>query len=40
MKRAARFGDLGDVDTLITDTRVDPQVADEITRAGVKVITV
>jgi len=36
----ARFGDLGDVGTLITDTGVDPQAADEITRAGVKVITV
>ncbi|WP_414938408.1 DeoR/GlpR family DNA-binding transcription regulator [Amycolatopsis sp. cmx-11-51] len=36
----ARFGDLGDVDTLITDTGVDPQAADEITRTGVKVVTV
>ncbi|MEV6907532.1 DeoR/GlpR family DNA-binding transcription regulator [Amycolatopsis sp. NPDC051071] len=36
----ARFGDLGDVDTLITDTGVDPQVADEIARTGIKVIAV
>ncbi|WP_409493034.1 DeoR/GlpR family DNA-binding transcription regulator [Amycolatopsis sp. cmx-11-12] len=36
----ARFGDLGDVDTLITDTGVDPQAADDITRTGVKVVTV
>ncbi|MBB5851119.1 DeoR/GlpR family DNA-binding transcription regulator [Amycolatopsis umgeniensis] len=36
----ARFGDLCDVDTLITDTGVDPRVADEITRTGVKVIIV
>ncbi|WP_410599336.1 DeoR/GlpR family DNA-binding transcription regulator [Amycolatopsis sp. lyj-90] len=36
----ARFGDLGDVDTLITDAGVDPRIADEITQTGVKVITV
>ncbi len=36
----ARFGDLGDVDTLITDTGVDPRVADEIALTGIKVIAV
>ncbi|WP_410660116.1 DeoR/GlpR family DNA-binding transcription regulator [Amycolatopsis sp. lyj-112] len=36
----ARFGDLSDVDTLITDTGVDPQVADEIAQTGIKVIAV
>jgi len=36
----ARFGELSDVDTLITDTGVDPQVADEIAQTGIKVIAV
>ncbi|MFK0247888.1 DeoR/GlpR family DNA-binding transcription regulator [Amycolatopsis azurea] len=36
----ARFGELEDVDTLITDTGIDHRMADEITRTGVKVIAV
>jgi DeoR family fructose operon transcriptional repressor len=36
----ARFGDLADIDTLITDTGVDPGVAAEIGAAGPKVVTV
>ncbi|SDY08046.1 DeoR family transcriptional regulator, fructose operon transcriptional repressor [Amycolatopsis xylanica] len=36
----ARFADLSDIDTMITDTGVDPQLADEIAQTGIKVITV
>jgi DeoR family fructose operon transcriptional repressor len=36
----ARFGDLDDVDTLITDDHVDPQALDEIRHTGTKVLTV
>ncbi|MFJ1759424.1 DeoR/GlpR family DNA-binding transcription regulator [Amycolatopsis sp. NPDC088138] len=36
----ARFGDVEDVDTLITDDRVDLVAADEIRRAGTRVLAV
>jgi DeoR family fructose operon transcriptional repressor len=36
----ARFGELSDVDTLITDDGLDAQVADEIRRAGTRVTAV
>jgi DeoR family fructose operon transcriptional repressor len=36
----ARFGDLDDVDTLITDDHVDPGALDEIRHTGTKVLTV
>jgi DeoR family fructose operon transcriptional repressor len=35
----ARFADLGDIDTFITDTGIDSEVAAEIASAGPKVIT-
>ncbi|WP_026361415.1 DeoR/GlpR family DNA-binding transcription regulator [Amycolatopsis nigrescens] len=35
----ARFGELAEVDTLITDEGVDSQVAEEIRRAGTQVVT-
>jgi DeoR family fructose operon transcriptional repressor len=34
----ARFGDLGDVDTYITDTGADAELVDEIADAGPRVV--
>ncbi|SDY07849.1 DeoR family transcriptional regulator, fructose operon transcriptional repressor [Amycolatopsis xylanica] len=36
----ARFGDLADVDTLLTDTGIDPRLAREIAAKGPQVVTV
>lgn len=34
----ARFGDVADVDTVVTDTGIDPRVAQELTAAGPRVV--
>jgi DeoR family fructose operon transcriptional repressor len=36
--RLARFGDLDDIDVLVTDSGTDPLVADELTAAGPRVV--